>query len=626
MSVKKFLLPQTETIVSSKVCAICSANYSISQEDQTLLEWIQWFLFWLDIPNSNICPDCRQQKRLCHENLSKVYKRTCDNCKKSIISNYAPESELTVFCPDCWYNSKWSPLDYWLTRSKWQDIFKLLHTIHTKVPKLSLIQINSDNCDFSHNCFNSKNTYCCYWNDALEDAFYVYDSYGVKSSLDCWWSASVENSYEIINCWTMYKSYYCTNSWHCSDCILCDECYGCESCLMCYGLSNQKYHILNKEYSKEEFFKTKERLFWSYKNLEEAKEIARKFILSQPRCYSSTDESENIVGNYVYRSKDIIVWFNVTNAENGRYGYECGRSKYFYDGSYIYDSERVYNSSSVWDSYQVFCSKNVQEKSSNILYSTDIIQSQNCAFSSGLYKKSFCILNTELWEEEYKKTLKEICTDLKEQGYFGKFLPEFLSSFGYNETIAMEYFPLTREEVIPVETQFIASNTQSTNGKTQFIASSTQSTNGETHYDTSSKERISPLKRWAVFNWSDYEAPFPKVEKIIPAHMLPDDIAKIPDDILNWAVECEVTKKPFRIIQQELDFYRKHKLPIPRRHPEQRHLDRLKVRAPRELYERECCSPTCENNNGKKVVFLTSFSKEQYSTVYCKKCYERYRF
>jgi exodeoxyribonuclease-3 len=38
----------------------------------------------------------------------------------------------------------------------------------------------------------------------------------------------------------------------------------------------------------------------------------------------------------------------------------------------------------------------------------------------------------------------------------------------------------------------------------------------------------------------------------------PEDIIKIPDDVLNWAIECEVTKRPFRIIKQELEFYRKH--------------------------------------------------------------------
>lgn len=70
-------------------------------------------------------------------------------------------------------------------------------------------------------------------------------------------------------------------------------------------------------------------------------------------------------------------------------------------------------------------------------------------------------------------------------------------------------------------------------------------------------------------------APLPKVDKTIAAKKLPEDIVEIPDDILNWAIECEVTKKPFRIIRQELEFYRKHSLPIPKRHPDQRRIDRM---------------------------------------------------
>lgn len=66
------------------------------------------------------------------------------------------------------------------------------------------------------------------------------------------------------------------------------------------------------------------------------------------------------------------------------------------------------------------------------------------------------------------------------------------------------------------------------------------------------------------------------VEKTIKASLLPEDITNIPDDILNWAIECEVTKKPFRIVKPELEFYRKHNLQIPHRHPDQRYIDRLK--------------------------------------------------
>ena len=82
----------------------------------------------------------------------------------------------------------------------------------------------------------------------------------------------------------------------------------------------------------------------------------------------------------------------------------------------------------------------------------------------------------------------------------------------------MEYYPIERRDAI---------NRVSTDGKT-------------------------------IFNWSNYENPKPDVAKIIPASKLPADITQIPDDILNWAIECEVTGKPFRIIKKELDFYRKH--------------------------------------------------------------------
>jgi len=81
--------------------------------------------------------------------------------------------------------------------------------------------------------------------------------------------------------------------------------------------------------------------------------------------------------------------------------------------------------------------------------------------------------------------------------------------------------------------------------------------------------------------------PFPKVEKILKANEIPD-IKDVQDDILNQAIECEVTKRPFRIIKQELEFYRKNGLQLPKRHPDQRHIDRMNVRNPRKLRDRKC--------------------------------------
>ncbi|MDP7247807.1 MAG: hypothetical protein QF741_04245, partial [Candidatus Peribacteraceae bacterium] len=100
---------------------------------------------------------------------------------------------------------------------------------------------------------------------------------------------------------------------------------------------------------------------------------------------------------------------------------------------------------------------------------------------------------------------------------------------------------------------------------------------------------------------------------IIPADQLPDDVDEVPDDILNWAVKCSVSGRPFRIIKQELDFYRRFKLPIPKLHPDERHKARLNKRNPRKLWARTC--DKC------KKEMQTTYAPERPEKVFCEECY-----
>ncbi|MEK7524639.1 MAG: hypothetical protein AAB588_06475 [Patescibacteria group bacterium] len=87
----------------------------------------------------------------------------------------------------------------------------------------------------------------------------------------------------------------------------------------------------------------------------------------------------------------------------------------------------------------------------------------------------------------------------------------------------------------------------------------------------------------------------------------------VSDDILNAAIECEVTHKLFKITPQELAFYRRQKIPLPRRHPDQRHLDRFHKRNKRQFWQRACAK--CQQP------IWTTYSPEQPETVYCEPCY-----
>jgi len=86
----------------------------------------------------------------------------------------------------------------------------------------------------------------------------------------------------------------------------------------------------------------------------------------------------------------------------------------------------------------------------------------------------------------------------------------------------------------------------------------------------------------------EYPINIPKDAKLIQAKDLPQDISVIGDDILDKVLICEVSGKPFRIIKPELEFYRKHNLPLPHRHPDVRHMERMALRNPRKLFDRKC--------------------------------------
>lgn len=64
---------------------------------------------------------------------------------------------------------------------------------------------------------------------------------------------------------------------------------------------------------------------------------------------------------------------------------------------------------------------------------------------------------------------------------------------------------------------------------------------------------------------------------------------------------------------QELAFYKQQGIPLPRRSPAQRHIDRDTLRNPRKLWTRECAK--CQK------AIATSYDPNRPEIVYCESCY-----
>lgn len=113
----------------------------------------------------------------------------------------------------------------------------------------------------------------------------------------------------------------------------------------------------------------------------------------------------------------------------------------------------------------------------------------------------------------------------------------------------------------------------------------------------------------------EYPINIPENAQTLKAKDLPENIQDVADDMLNKVILCECSGKPFRIIKAELEFYRKHNLPIPHKHPDVRHLERIYLRTPRKLRDRTCMK--C----GTKI--QTTYSPERPEIVYCGQCYNK---
>ncbi|MEK7171360.1 MAG: hypothetical protein AAB739_00480, partial [Patescibacteria group bacterium] len=179
-----------------------------------------------------------------------------------------------------------------------------------------------------------------------------------------------------------------------------------------------------------------------------------------------------------------------------------------------------------------------------------------------LRKQKYCILNKKYTKEEYEKLVPRIIEYMKRTGEWGEFLPIQYSSFAYNDSVAFEYYPLTAEEALA-----------------------------------------------KGLRWRDPDAK----EYVKSSYAVPDDIKDAPDSIINETLSCAECGKNYKIIAQELKFYKDMKLPVPVKCWLCRHKNRRLQKNPRTLSGRNCSK--CGGG------IFTTYSADRPEPVYCEKCY-----
>ena len=451
-----------------------------------------------------------------------------------------------------------------------------------------------------------KNCYMITHSDYSENCMYGSVIDHCRDSVDNTMLNDSELCYENVDCQKCYQTLYSVDCADCRNVYCCQNCVDCSDCVGCANLRGKKYHIFNKPYSKEEYKKKLEKLgLNSRKKVTEIKEKSNNFWKKFPQKYMHERHNSNVSGDYVYNSKNARDSFIVYGLEDSRFCAfvtQGAKTTDSYDFTHygasadlLYECLQVgnYASNIKFSWYTVLNTNNME-------YSMFCIGCKNCFGCVGLKKKQYCILNKQYTKEEYEILTEKIKKHMDEMPYidsqglvykYGEFFPIEFSPFGYNATTAQEFFPLTREEI-----------------------------------------------HNKGYNWKESEEKNYKID-ILPEN-LPDTIDKVHEDILLKAIGCEHRgvcgencATAFKIISEELKFYKRMNLPLPRLCSNCRHYQRNKFRNGMKLWRRQCMcgsasSPQTTINHfhrqvESEVEFETSYALNRPEIVYCEKCYQQ---
>ncbi|MEK9147367.1 MAG: hypothetical protein AAB593_00400 [Patescibacteria group bacterium] len=546
-------------------CQNCKSEFTIEPEDFEFYSKIQ-------VPSPTFCLECRFKRRAVWRNETTLYTgRKCDKCGKSVISMYNPNSPYTVYCYECYNSDSWDPKDYAMDYNKDKPFFEQLNDLIKKVPKITT-HITSGagqnvNSKYTNMAGSNKNSYMLFNGGSNENVMYSRGPFKCMDSIDLYLATEVELGYELVNTHKSNKIIWSKNSRACLDSSFLLNCSGCTSCFGCVNLHNKSYHFLNELLSKEEYQKKVNKLIGSYLKIEKFRKEFENFVLKFPHRENNNLKTVNSVGDYLTECKNLFNCFEVTKSEDCKNMFATKMSKDSYDCiGYGYNAELLLECITVGYSSRIIGSSSI-ENGYNLEYCLFLMKNnKNCFGCDALRNSEYCILNKQYSKEEYEKLREKIINELKEKNIYGLFIPSEFSPFAYNETIAQDNMPLSKDEAISQGFRW-EDNIQKTTGK-----------------ETMKSEQI------------------------------PDHIKDVKNNIVKEILVCIDCNRNYKIIQEELDFYRKMVLPLPRKCFNCRHTDRIHRRGLMKFWSRKCAK--CDK------IIMTSFAPERPEIVYCEKCYQ----
>lgn len=555
-----------DLVPHERVCLECKQKFNVEAEDINFYKMFK-------VPPPKECPKCRQIRRLgMLMRVPKFFRRQCDASghKESIVTVFPPSSPHKVYDNQYWYSDSWDPMSYAREYDRTRKFFDQFKDFFFEVPHLALERpLSVVNSEYSLGGIWGKNNYFTAGGYNSEDCSFAEEVRFSKLCMDC------------LDVWHSEFCYSCVSDDHCSRCIFVvdsSQCldsaflYDCKNCTNCFlssNLRNKSYVFENKQLNREEYQEKIADFNLGDRNV--FKELSGRF----DKIFGSAlhrsvwlTNTINCTGDRMTNCKDCFESFDGSDNQNNRFVESFVNLKDSMDMIYCADGERLYEIVMGTQSRNTFFGLYVRA-SMDVEYSAECQNCQNCFGCVGLRNKKFHIFNKPYTENDYWQLVDEIKSKMFSDGDYGELFPLSFGLYPYQASRGQKFYPID---------------------------------------EGTARERGIP---W----YDEPESQVPDNMSVRGLKDVPSDIKNVDDSILSGAIRCEVTGKPFKIVDHELRFYRHMNLPIPTKHPWQRVMERFSLAHPFELFPFTC--PNC----GEKSLSIYDQTKQKQLKIFCEKCY-----
>lgn len=545
-----------------RICKVTGKEFIVTAWDRAFYER-------MDVPPPTLCPEERLRRRMSFANQRNLYHRTCSGSGKKIISQFTADTSFPVFDVEYFYSDQWDQFttgrDFDFSRPFFEQFAELMAVAPR--PNLQRAPEYDENSDYTNYAGKNKNCYLIFDSDKSRDCYYSYSINTCENVVDSFRAELCELCYECVDSINCYNSIYLQNCDNCYDSAFLKNCIGCKNCFGCVNLRNKEFWFFNERLTEEEYRRRLAEVGLSKRSaLLGFRDRFQEYVKQFPHKYMEGVRNEDVTGNHLTECKSAYECFDCRKLWDCKYLVQA-----FDDCKNCMDCVQVGDGAELlYDTgYCGYISQNIRfcthvlGQCSYTTYSYFLPHCSYCFGCLGLRHAKYCILNKQYSQEEYEELEPKIIQHMKDTGEWGEHFPIELSPFAYNETHAFEKLPLTKEEVLARGLRW--------------------------------KDDISQVSGTPTLT------------------ELPDTIDGVEDTIVKEIVQCAECQSNYRILKQELDFYRQMNLPLPNFCWNCRHAKRVGMRNEWNLFTRGC------NGCGAKLV--TTFSSEREEAVFCDNCY-----